>query len=157
MEPVFEHMQTKHVVLNVEGNSYNACLGAFLGALEARGVLNREQRAGLESALLSRETMGGTGIGRGVALPHAYVAQMPEPLLLFARLSHPAQHATPDNTPVDLVFLLTGPPAAERHHLVTLARLVRLLHDGQLLDELRQSKSDAAAMAALHAVERRHA
>jgi len=157
MESLFERLQARHVVLNVEGSSYNACLRGFLNELEARGVLNEAQHKALQAALQSREAMGGTGIGRGVVLPHAYVEELHEPLLLFGRLRHPAQHAAPDNAPVDLVFLLCGPLAAERTHLTTLARLVRLLHDGQLLDELRQAPSDSAAMAALHAVEQRHA
>ncbi|MDH4246232.1 MAG: PTS sugar transporter subunit IIA [Deltaproteobacteria bacterium] len=156
MEPVFERLQSQHVVLNVPGDGFKSCLESFLGTLESRKVLTQAQRKALATELLSREAMGGTGIGRGVVLPHAYLKQMPEPLLLFARLHHSVPHTSPDALPVDLVFLMTGPLDSQSHHLSSLARLVRLLHDNQLLEDLRHADSDSAVMEALHAVERRH-
>ncbi|MDH5752063.1 MAG: PTS sugar transporter subunit IIA [Deltaproteobacteria bacterium] len=141
--------------LGISGGSYVDCLGAFLTTLVSRGVLTGEQRQSLEGALMNRESLGGTGLGRGVAVPHAYLDALPRTMLLVARLERPVQHPSPDGIPVDLLFILCGPTSAQGLHLVTLARLVRLLHDTQLLEHLRQAASPEDLFSALEEVELR--
>ena len=85
------------------------------------------------------------------------MAGVPRELLLVARLGREIPFDAIDGKPVDLVFLLTGPESAQGRHLTVLARLVHLLHDRQLLSDLRQAQDDDSVRRAFRAVENRHA
>src|SRR5215211_4393471 len=93
-------------------------------------------RAGLLLALLGRERLGSTGLGRGVALPHTRyaVGGVTRPQIIFGRQQHGINYGAPDGQPVKLFFLLVSPDVAQ--HLQILSRLSRLLRDPRLREEL---------------------
>src|ERR1700689_1698444 len=64
------------------------------------------------AALLSRETLGSTGLGKGFALPHARMEGLKQFVGLFARLARPIDYDAIDGAPVDIVFLLLMPSEA---------------------------------------------
>ena len=88
-------------------------------------------------ALAAREALGSTGIGAGLALPHARVSLTATPLALFARLERPISWDSIDQKPVDLVFLLLSPNEPADLHLKVLAMVTRRLRDGQVATCLR--------------------
>lgn len=96
-------------------------------------------------ALTAREQMGSTGVGQGIAVPHARLAGVARPFGLFARLPRPIDFAAIDGKPVDLVFLLVTPVAAGTDHLAALACVSRRLRDPQVARELRAA-GDAALL-----------
>lgn len=98
-------------------------------------------------ALLERERLGTTGIGRGVAVPHARLSQLDRVYGLFARLVRPIDFDSVDEQPVDLVFLLLAPEAAGADHLKALARVSRLLRDEGLCETLRGCETRDAILA----------
>src|ERR1700760_36755 len=65
----------------------------------------------IEAALGAREALGSTGVGSGIAVPHAQLPQLATQAAFLARLERPVEYQAVDNRPVDLVFLLLGPPA----------------------------------------------
>jgi PTS system nitrogen regulatory IIA component len=156
MEQPSDLLAAGHVALDVAAPDFDACLEHLADVLAARYVLDPAQCQALAEALRDRERLGATGIGRGVAVPHAYAAGIPRVMLLFARLAHPVEHGTPDGVPIDLVLMLAGPAEAQLGHLPLLAHLVRLLHEQRLLDELRRGASAAEVLQALREAERRH-
>lgn len=87
--------------------------------------------------LLERERLGTTGVGRGIAIPHARLPQLDKVYGLFARLERPVDFEAVDDQPVDLVFLLLAPQQAGADHLKALARVSRLLRDESLCAKLR--------------------
>ena len=91
-------------------------------------------------ALDQREALGSTGIGHGIAIPHARLAGLSHPFGLFARLEHPIDFAAIDGAPVDLVFLLLTPAAADKAHLAALACVSRRLRDRAFAEGLRTVK-----------------
>ena len=93
--------------------------------------------APIASALAAREALGSTGIGAGIALPHARVSLSATPLALFARLERPISWDSIDQKPVDLVFLLLSPIEPADLHLKVLAMVTRRLRDGQVAAGLR--------------------
>lgn len=95
-------------------------------------------------ALLARENLGSTGLGKGFALPHARLEALPRRYALFARLVRPIDFTAIDSLPVDLVILLLI-PAENGEHLATLAALSRPLRDEQFLQQLRAA-ADAPAI-----------
>ena len=99
--------------------------------------------------LLERERLGSTGIGSGIAIPHARMAGLDKPCGLFARLAHPVDFDAIDERPVDVVFLLVAPEGAGADHLKALARVSRLLRDRALVDKLRATETADALYALL--------
>src|SRR5690242_18615899 len=105
-------------------------------ARRAAGSLQLPEAAILE-AILQREALGSTGVGQGVAIPHARVAGLGQFFGLFARLDHAIDFAAIDGRPVDLVFLLLMPAHAGKEHLAALAAISRRLRDRDTVRRLR--------------------
>ncbi|MEL6265756.1 MAG: PTS IIA-like nitrogen regulatory protein PtsN [Pseudomonadota bacterium] len=99
--------------------------------------------------LLAREHLGSTGMGNGVAIPHARVEGMTRIGGLFARLATPIAFDAADGKGVDLMFFLLAPEEAGADHLRALARVSRLMRDGELRAKLRQTPTAAALHALL--------
>ena len=111
---------------------------AALAELAKRaGALLGVPAAPIGLALAAREALGSTGIGAGIALPHARVSLSATPLALFARLERPISWDSIDQKPVDLVFLLLSPIEPADIHLKVLAMVTRRLRDGQVAAGLR--------------------
>jgi len=100
-------------------------------------------------ALLERERLGTTGVGLGIAIPHAKLAQINRLYALFARLDHPIDFDAVDEQPVDLMFLLLAPESAGADHLKALARISRLLRNQAICEKLRGADSAEAIFALL--------
>ncbi|MBP2292977.1 PTS sugar transporter subunit IIA [Azospirillum rugosum] len=100
-------------------------------------------------ALEKREALGSAGVGSGVALPHARVPGIGRFFGLFARLERHITNDAVDDQPVDLVFLLLGPPRAAHEHLHALACVSRRLRDPTVLAHLRRSVDAAALYSAM--------
>lgn len=106
-------------------------------------------RARVLSALQERERIGCTGIGQGVALPHARLPAITDPITVFARLAAPIDYDAVDGRRVDLVYLLLGPEIASDEHLKILASAARLLRDPNARQELRHATDEAGIRAIL--------
>jgi PTS system nitrogen regulatory IIA component len=94
----------------------------------------------LLEALMERERLGTTGIGHGIAIPHARMPELKRLVGLFARLDQPVDFEALDDQPSDLVFLLLAPDSADADSLKALARISRLLRDPNLQLRLRQEQ-----------------
>lgn len=103
---------------------------------QAGGV---DPRAAFE-ALLLRERLSGTGVGEGVAIPHARIAGLPRPIAGFARLDPPLDFDAMDNRPADLVFMLLAPAEKGADHLKALARVSRMLKRADMREKLRAAR-----------------
>jgi nitrogen PTS system EIIA component len=100
-------------------------------------------------ALLDREALGPTGVGRGVAIPHARFAGVDRVLGLFVRLEKPVDFEAIDRQPVDLVFTLLAPESAGADHLKALARVSRTLRSESVCAKLRSTFDPSAIYAIL--------
>jgi PTS system nitrogen regulatory IIA component len=94
-------------------------------------------------ALVSREMLGSTGVGQGIALPHARIIGLERFVGLFARLTRPINFDAIDDQPVDLVFLLLIPEQAGNDHLAALAAVSRRLRDHDVAARLRTENAGA--------------
>ena len=92
--------------------------------------------------ILKREELGSTGMGGGIAIPHARLANLDTPFGLLARLKRPIEFDAIDGKPVDLVFLLLQPAGAESD-LNALAAVARALREPGRLDRMRTAPSSA--------------
>jgi PTS system nitrogen regulatory IIA component len=98
---------------------------------------------------MQRERLGSTGIGNGIAIPHGKLAKLERLCGAFARLDRPVDFEALDGQPVDLMFLLLAPEGAGADHLKALARIARLLRDGETTRKLRESRDAESLYAVL--------
>ncbi|MEM7440165.1 MAG: PTS sugar transporter subunit IIA [Pseudomonadota bacterium] len=89
------------------------------------------------SALQDRENLGTTGVGRGVAIPHARFAEVDRIVGLFTRIEKPVNFESLDRQPVDLVFTLLAPANDSPEHLQALALVSRTLRSEDICSKLR--------------------
>ena len=123
---------------------------ALLAELSSRAAsLYQLDERRLFDRLIERERLGSTGIGGGIAIPHARLATLAKPRGLFARVAQALDFDSIDERPVDVVFLLIAPEGAGADHLKALARVSRLLRDRTLVDKLRATESADALYALL--------
>lgn len=87
--------------------------------------------------LLERETLGPTGVGNGIALPHARLHGLDRIIGVFMRLEKPLDYESVDRLPVDLVFALFAPKDSGVDHLKALALVSRTMRDGAICAKLR--------------------
>lgn len=97
--------------------------------------------ARLFAALLEREALGSTGLGGGVAVPHARLPGLTRVTGVFMRLETPVAFAAVDDRPVDLLFALFAPPAAGAEHLRALAAVSRALRAPAMREQLREART----------------
>ena len=100
------------------------------------------------AALLERESLGPTGVGHGIALPHARLDEIDEIVGLFIRVEKPTEFSAVDKQPVDLVFCLLAPQKAGVEHLKALALVSRTMRDNDFCSKLRANTEPAT----LHAI-----
>lgn len=105
-------------------------------------------RASVLERVEERERLGSTGFGRGVAIPHARLENLPRPVATFFRLENPVEFEAADGMPVDCVFGLLSPEQAGATHLQALAAISRLMRDERMHERLLAAP-DADAIYAL--------
>jgi len=106
-------------------------LSAPLAACENQAIFD---------ALIERERLGTTGIGKGVAIPHARLSGLDHLFCAFLRVK-PTDFESIDGKPVDLVFLLLVPEESGADHLKALARISKLLRSDEVCKQLRSAKT----------------
>jgi PTS system nitrogen regulatory IIA component len=99
--------------------------------------------------ILKREELGSTGIGGGVAIPHARIAVVKKPFGLLARLKSAIEFDSIDHQPVDLVFLLLLPMASAGEQLNALAMVARRLRDADITRDARHATGPSGLYAAV--------
>ena len=95
--------------------------------------------SGTVEALLERETLGPTGVGGGVALPHARLENLEEVVGALVLLENPVDFNAIDKQPVDVVFSLFAPKSAGVEHLKALALVSRTLREQSIIAKLRSN------------------
>ena len=99
--------------------------------------------------LQERESLGPTGVGHGVALPHARLDDLPHIIGVFLRLEKPIDYDSVDRQPVDLIFGLFAPKDSGVEHLKALALVSRTMRDQGVLAKLRANNDPAKLYAIL--------
>lgn len=106
-------------------------------------VLGLSRRSIFE-AFFARERLGSTGLGNGIAIPHGRLSGLKETVGAFVRLKKPILFESPDNLPVDLLFLLLVSTDSTQEHLQVLAALAQVLSHGDFRKKLRSAPSPDA-------------
>lgn len=94
--------------------------------------------------LIEREQLGSTGLGEGIAIPHCRLSKCSDPLGALVTLQEPIDFDAPDDVPVDLLFVLLVPAAANQQHLDILANIARLFSQPSYCQQLRAAQDNQA-------------
>ena len=114
-------------------------------AFEEAGLLFENlhglSRSLVTDSLFSRERLGSTGLGHGVAIPHGRIKGLKAPMAAVLQLAHPIGFDAPDEQAVNLLIFLLVPEAATQKHLEILSEIAEMLSDAALRDKLAASAS----------------
>lgn len=111
--------------------------------------ITETERQTIFDLLLGRERLGSTGVGHGVAIPHARLPDLERHYGIFARLADGVDFDSVDDDHVDLIFLLLAPENAGADHLKALALISRRMRDREFCNKLRGSDNGDAIFALL--------
>ncbi len=100
--------------------------------------------------LFERERLGSTGVGNGIAIPHAKLNNLKHISAMFVRLKEPINFDAIDDQPVDIIFLLLAPIDADNQHLKALAFISRLLRDKTICEKLRRANKETGIYSLLN-------
>lgn len=131
---------------NVQGLSKKRLLEESAELIASRVENISEQE--LFTALLAREQLGSTGIGKGIAVPHCRLQGLTEITGCLVKLAQPIDFDAMDGNPVDLLFFLVVPDTTIKGHLEALKTVAEHFSDPGYCERLRGADSDAALYAA---------
>ena len=140
----------RHAILGqVSVNSKRQALQTIADIASRQLKLNADD---ILQALMEREKLGSTGVGLGVAVPHAALPGLDRMHGIFVRLESPVAYDAIDDLPVDLIFALLAPENAGTEHLRALAKVSRVLRHKDVRDQLRRLDNPDAIYAVLTGV-----
>jgi nitrogen PTS system EIIA component len=99
----------------------------------------------IADAILGREELGSTGMGGGIAIPHARIAELKKPFGILACTKRPVAFDAVDGAPVDVIFMLLLPADSDPEHLHALASVARALRDPKIARALHGARNSAEA------------
>jgi nitrogen PTS system EIIA component len=127
-----------NALVNVRAADKTDILRALAGrAADALGLPAKE----ILSVILKREQLGSTGTGGGIAIPHARIPGLSKPFGILACLGTAIDFDAIDGQPVDVVFLLLLPAAADKDQLSALASVARTLRNPASMRGLRRART----------------
>ncbi len=109
--------------------------------LESRDLLDASQRSPVLDALREREEKISTGVGHGVAIPHAFSDEVENVVAIFGRSEEGIEFDALDNSPVNFVILFLVPRKEYHMHLKTLAAIAKLFTSREVRDNLREAET----------------
>ncbi len=115
------------VKMELKARTRDEAIRELVELLAKTGGLRQGDVESMTAAILKRESLGSTAIGKGVAIPHAKAPTAHQFVAALGRSTQGIEFASIDGKPVNLVFVLASPPDSQRAHLKALAHISRLL------------------------------
>lgn len=143
-------MDVELVDLALPAGGTEAVLRRLVDRMHAAGVIGNAEDA--LRRLVEREQVMSTGIGGGIAIPHARTPEVDHTVVVLGRSLEGCEFDAVDGKPVDVVFLILGPPDSSAEHVKVLARIARLVKQPEFRAEVLQAGTAEEVMEAV----RRH-
>ncbi|AMV17762.1 PTS sugar transporter subunit IIA [Planctomyces sp. SH-PL14] len=134
------------IIPELKATTKEAAIREIIASLREAGRIPAEHEEAIAAAIMKREELGSTGIGRGVAVPHTKHASVNGMVATVALSSAGLEFASLDGEDVHIVFLLISPPDRPGDHLRALETITRHLKSDDFCNFLRQSKSQQLVM-----------
>jgi PTS system fructose-specific IIC component len=150
------------MIMDLQGTTKEGVIDEMIAGLSANGIIN--DAAVYKEGIMKRESQTSTGLGDGIAMPHAKNKAVIKPAVVFAKSAAGVDYASLDGQPAHLFFMIAAPEGANNVHLEVLASLSRLLINPDFTASLKKAKTPeevqglfAAAEAAREAKEQAEA
>ncbi len=135
---ITQYIETKNIFLDLKSKSKKNLL-EFI-AIKMSGEHKVEKDIIFEK-LYEREKLGTTGLGKGIAIPHARIPNITDPKIIIIKLETPLNYESIDGNDVDIVFALIVPEKEDSLHIDILSNIASMLEDKSFLLGIRNSTS----------------
>ena len=136
---ISELLNVKAVAVDISAKNKKEAISEMVDLLVASGSIKKTEKPDIVKKLQERENLGSTGIGKGVAIPHAKCPKVKKMSAAFGISKEGLDFRSLDGEPTYIFFLLVAPGETPGPHLKALARISRLLDDKFVRDRLRSS------------------
>lgn len=149
MERLRTAIENDALLLDCPADDIAGILEAAVAVAVDLGAVPVDRAAAVVAELISREERYSTAIGQAVAVPHAYLPELSEQVVVLVRLKRPLNLGAPDGIPTRFLYVLLGPPDNAAEHLDTLTEVARLTSDEEFRYDALRASSGAELLAAL--------
>lgn len=136
---IFSLLDTQTVFPELKVKDKAETLDKLISSLESK--VSNSQVEKIRDAVIEREKIMSTGVGKGLAIPHGKTAGIEETLAAFAMLKEPVDYEAIDEQPVNMIFLLVGPQSSNSMHIKLLSRISRLMNNSDFRNRLQECKT----------------
>jgi len=138
-----DFVTTDAIKSELEASNKEGVVRELVDSLVASGQLSANDKDSIAEAIMKREELGSTGIGRGIAVPHTKHASVSKPVGTVGVSAPGVDFQSLDGEPVQLFFMLISPPDQPNEHLRALENISKQLQDETFCRFLKQSKTSA--------------
>ncbi len=136
----------QQIILNMKADEHWAAIVELVESLDKQGLLVGEEKDAVLIALQKREDQTSTGIGSGVAIPHAFSDKIENVVAMFGRSEEGIEFEALDNAPVKFILLFIVPKKDYHLHLQTLAAIAKMFNNCEIRKQLEQATSAAKVL-----------
>lgn len=136
---VHEYLKENHIFLDIEPGDKRHVLEKFVSALKKRGLISKEKV--ILDELLRREGLGSTGLEKGIAVPHALVKKIKEPIVALALIKEGVDFKAVDQMPTYIVLLLLGDKNNPGFQLKLLAHICRMVKETDFVENVKKAET----------------
>jgi PTS system fructose-specific IIC component len=148
------YLEQELIITGVEPIDKPGILNRLLEVVETKYPMGDHDR--VLKDLIVRERQSSTGIGSGIAVPHAIVESLSKTVLALATIPKGMDFRSVDNFPVRVVFMLLSPPGRAREHIKLLARIARICSSPTLVQQIAESSDEQKILSLITAEDDRH-
>jgi PTS system nitrogen regulatory IIA component len=136
---IYEILKEGHIFLALKPGSKEYVLEEFVEALKKRGVISKKRS--ILDELLKREKLKSTGLEKGIAVPHALVENIKEPILALALVKKGVNFESLDKKPTHVILLLLGNKNNPSLQLRWLAHICRLVKETKFVEAVKKART----------------
>jgi PTS system nitrogen regulatory IIA component len=136
---ICELLKEDHIFLALKPGNKEYVLEEFVAALKKRGLISNKKR--ILDELLKRERLKSTGMEKGIAVPHALVKNIKEPVLALALVKKGVNFEAPDKKPTHVILLLLGNKNNPSLQLRWLAHICRLIKETRFVEAVKKART----------------
>ena len=148
---IADYIKVETINLNLESKNKNAVIRELYNNLKQTNLIKDEEQG--ISDVFAREEMGSTGIGKGIALPHAKTKAVDELMITFGISKNGISYNSVDDENVNIFFMFLCPENKTKEYLKVLARISRLIREDKFVNDLLKATSNQEILEIIRAEE----
>lgn len=136
---VHEYLKEHHIFFDLEAGDKKHVLEKFVSALKKKGLISREKI--ILEELLKRENLGSTGLEKGIAVPHALIKKLKEPVVALALIKEGIDFKAVDQMPTYIILLLIGNKDNPGFQIKLLGHICRMVKETAFVEKVKKAET----------------